>query len=114
MWRVAPISCGRRLSLNAGSVVEAPEAVPDGSRVWPAKPVRVIAARRTALRSPADVRIFAVGDCARFLPSPLPRIGVFGVRQAPSLLQNHVAALAGAQHTEYHPPTALVVYSRSR
>mgnify|MGYP006304448379 CR=1 FL=1 len=55
------------------------------------------------LRSPADERVFAVGDCARFLPSPLPRIGVFGVRQAPVLLHNLAAAVAGDALAEYHP-----------
>ncbi len=30
--------------------------------------------------------VYAVGDCARFTPRPLPRIGVHGVRQAPVLL----------------------------
>jgi NADH dehydrogenase FAD-containing subunit len=55
------------------------------------------------LRSPADERIFAVGDCARFLPSPLPRIGVFGVRQAPVLLNNLAAAVSGEEPAEYRP-----------
>ena len=34
----------------------------------------------------AGPRPMAVGDCARFTPRPLPRIGVHGVRQAPVLL----------------------------
>lgn len=55
------------------------------------------------LRSPADERVFAVGDCAAFLPSPLPRIGVFGVRQAPILLRNLAAAVSGDQPVAYRP-----------
>ncbi|MDZ7787102.1 MAG: FAD-dependent oxidoreductase [Halofilum sp. (in: g-proteobacteria)] len=55
------------------------------------------------LRSPADERVFAVGDCAAFLPSPLPRIGVFGVRQAPILLRNLAAAVSGNQPIAYRP-----------
>jgi NADH dehydrogenase FAD-containing subunit len=55
------------------------------------------------LRSPADERVFAVGDCAAFLSSPLPRIGVFGVRQAPILLRNLAAAISGDQSVVYRP-----------
>ena len=55
------------------------------------------------LRSPVDARVFAVGDCARFLPAPLPRIGVFGVRQAPVLLHNLGASLSGGAIRAYRP-----------
>ncbi len=39
--------------------------------------------------------IYAVGDCARFTPHPLPRIGVHGVRQGPVVL---ASLLARARH----------------
>ncbi len=35
--------------------------------------------------------IYAVGDCAHFLPGPLPRVGVHGVRQGPVLQQSLLA-----------------------
>lgn len=43
--------------------------------------------------------VFAVGDCAAFLPQPLPRVGVFAVRQQPVLINNlfvRAEALRGA------------------
>lgn len=48
--------------------------------------------------------IYAVGDCARFLPGPLPRIGVHGVRQGPVLLTSLLARLSGESLPEYSPP----------
>lgn len=45
---------------------------------------------------------FAVGDCARFTP-PLPKAGVFPVRQAPVLMQNLRAKAAGKPLQPYHP-----------
>lgn len=35
--------------------------------------------------------VYAVGDCAYFTPKPLPRIGVYGVRQGPVLLASLLA-----------------------
>lgn len=48
--------------------------------------------------------VYAVGDCARFLPRPLPRIGVHGVRQAPVLLESLVARRRGGRLPAYEPP----------
>jgi selenide,water dikinase len=42
-----------------------------------------------------DPSIFAVGDCAELTESPRPKAGVYAVRQAPVLLHNLKAALAG-------------------
>lgn len=56
-----------------------------------------------ALHSPADERVFAVGDCAAFGPRPLPKVGVFGVRQAPVLLDNLLAMVRGQPLREYEP-----------
>ena len=55
------------------------------------------------LRSIADPRIHAVGDCAAFEPRPLPKVGVFGVRQAPVLLHNLAAALDGRDPRPFRP-----------
>ncbi len=49
------------------------------------------------LQHPARPEVYAVGDCAHFLPGPLPRIGVHGVRQAPVLL-------AGLLRPDRRPP----------
>ena len=49
-----------------------------------------------ALHTPYDDRVFAVGDCAWLKASPYPKLGVFGVRQAPVLLNN---LLARSQNT---------------
>jgi NADH dehydrogenase FAD-containing subunit len=47
--------------------------------------------------------IYAVGDCARFLPAPLPRIGVHGVRQGPVLQRSLLARLRGECLPLYEP-----------
>jgi len=47
--------------------------------------------------------IYAVGDCARFLPGPLPRIGVHGVRQGPVLQRSLLARLRGECLPLYQP-----------
>ncbi|MCC5947231.1 MAG: FAD-dependent oxidoreductase [Nitriliruptoraceae bacterium] len=46
------------------------------------------------LQHPDHPEVFAVGDCSRFLPRPLPRLGVYGVRAAPVLLQGLRTLLA--------------------
>jgi len=45
------------------------------------------------LRSPSYANVFAVGDCAHFVPYPLPKAGVYAVRQAPYLYRNICALL---------------------
>jgi len=55
------------------------------------------------LRSQADSRVFAAGDCASFTPRKLPKIGVFGVRAAPTLLHNLLASLAAARCQPFRP-----------
>ncbi len=47
--------------------------------------------------------IYALGDCAHFLPSPLPRIGVHGVRQGPVLQRSLIARTRDAPLPEYRP-----------
>jgi NADH dehydrogenase FAD-containing subunit len=58
---------------------------------------------QNTLRSVDDPRIFGAGDCIDFNGRSLPKIGVFGVRQAPVLLENLSAALAGETMSVYHP-----------
>lgn len=50
-----------------------------------------------------DERLFAVGDCAWLPDSPYPKLGVFGVRQAPILLHNLIASLRGDPLQAYRP-----------
>ncbi len=54
------------------------------------------------LQSQSNARIFAAGDCAAF-PQPLPKAGVYAVRQAKTLAQNLRAAIQGQPLTRYRP-----------
>ncbi|MCC5882063.1 MAG: FAD-dependent oxidoreductase [Halomonas sp.] len=69
--------------------------------------VRLIAGRGVAvgdtLQSVEDQDIFAAGDCAALVDHPLPRLGVYGVRQAPVLLANLAARLKGRNLHRYTP-----------
>ncbi|MEL8055966.1 MAG: FAD-dependent oxidoreductase [Pseudomonadota bacterium] len=51
----------------------------------------------------SDPDVFAVGDCAHFTKRPLPKAGVFAVRQAPVLSHNLIAAISGAHLKAYKP-----------
>lgn len=55
------------------------------------------------LQSVGDEGVLAVGDCADLAGRPLPRLGVFAVRQSPVLLHNLEAALSGTAFSEYRP-----------
>lgn len=55
------------------------------------------------LRSTADGRLFGGGDCVSFCGRPLPKLGVFAVRQGPVIFHNLQAALDGSQLREYRP-----------
>ncbi|WP_104204146.1 NAD(P)/FAD-dependent oxidoreductase [Billgrantia saliphila] len=55
------------------------------------------------LQSIDDPGIFAAGDCAALVDRPLPRLGVYGVRQAPVLLDNLAGSLAGRPLRRYVP-----------
>lgn len=55
------------------------------------------------LQAEGDPRVFAAGDCARFLSRDLPKLGVFGVRQAQVLMPNLLARLDGKPLGEYEP-----------
>lgn len=47
--------------------------------------------------------VYAAGDCAHFLPGPLPRIGVHGVRQGPVLLRSLLARVRDEPLPVYRP-----------
>lgn len=47
--------------------------------------------------------VYAVGDCAHFLPQPLAKIGVYGVRQGPVLLASLLARAVGNPLPEFVP-----------
>ncbi len=54
------------------------------------------------LQSTSHPDVFATGDCAD-LPTPVPKSGVYSVREAPVLLHNLGAALAGQALRTYRP-----------
>lgn len=47
------------------------------------------------LRSISHPDVFAAGDCAAFTPMPLPKAGVYAVRQGPLLAKNILTQLVG-------------------
>jgi len=56
-----------------------------------------------ALHSIADERVFAGGDCAAMEGFDLPKLGVFGVRQAAFIHANLLASLERKPLAEYQP-----------
>lgn len=57
----------------------------------------------STLQSVDDPDVFAAGDCAALVEHTLPRLGVYGVRQAPVLLANLEARLHGRPLQRYRP-----------
>lgn len=57
----------------------------------------------STLESTGDARVFGAGDCIDFDGRNLPKLGVFGVRQAPVLLHNLLASLDGRSLAPYRP-----------
>jgi selenide,water dikinase len=55
------------------------------------------------LASISDSRIFAVGDCATVVDSPMPKAGVFAVRQGAALTGNLRCALRGKPLMPHRP-----------
>lgn len=58
---------------------------------------------RSTLQHVDHDHIQAVGDCAHFRPRPLPRLGVFGVRQGPVLVASLRARARGGPLPTYEP-----------
>ncbi|PLY12588.1 MAG: pyridine nucleotide-disulfide oxidoreductase [Desulfuromonas sp.] len=55
------------------------------------------------LQSVDDAYLFAAGDCAYFMSSPLAKAGVYAVRQGPVLTHNLIAALERRPLSTYSP-----------
>lgn len=55
------------------------------------------------LQSVSDPAVFAVGDCAAFDPHPLPKAGVYAVRQGPVLADNLRRLVQGKEPQAYKP-----------
>lgn len=65
----------------------------------------------------SDPFIFAAGDCIHFSPHPLPKSGVFAVRQGPILTENLLAQAQGNGLQSYRPQKrslALLVSAKKR
>lgn len=56
-----------------------------------------------------DGAIFGAGDCISFAPRELPKVGVFGVRQAPVLRDNLLAAVTGKDLRHYQPQEKFLI-----
>lgn len=61
------------------------------------------------LRATGRPDVFAVGDCASFDASPLPKAGVFAVRQGPVLARNLRAVAQGQAPSPYKPQKQFLV-----
>lgn len=55
------------------------------------------------LQSVSHDNIFAAGDVAHFIESPIPKAGVYAVRMAPILLNNVINLCVGKPLVSYHP-----------
>ena len=55
------------------------------------------------LQSTSSANVFACGDVAHFVEQPLPKAGVYAVRQAPVLFENLRAYLCGKPLKRYRP-----------
>ena len=58
---------------------------------------------RSTLQTTADEPVFAVGDCGSIEGRPLPRAGVYAVRQGPVLRENVARSLTKQPLTEFKP-----------
>lgn len=58
---------------------------------------------RATLQHVERDEVYAAGDCALFVPGPLPRIGVHGVRQGPVLQRSLLARVSGEPLGTYQP-----------
>jgi pyridine nucleotide-disulfide oxidoreductase family protein len=84
--------------------------------VWPQQSGLALDARgfiavNAALQSTSHPFVFATGDCAGF-HTPLPKAGVYPVRQGPILTANLVSAMHGKPLAAYQPqPRALGLFA---
>ncbi len=61
------------------------------------------------LQSVGHPELFGGGDCIRFGPRPLAKVGVYAVRQNPILLENLKRALAGGRLVPFTPQTRFLL-----
>jgi NADH dehydrogenase FAD-containing subunit len=57
----------------------------------------------TDLKNPQYPELFGGGDCVDFAPRPLPKVGVYAVRQNPVLRDNLLASLEGTPLKSFSP-----------
>ena len=65
------------------------------------------------LRSISHPSVFAAGDAAAFMPRPLPKAGVYAVRQGPVLAENLRRAAEGRELSPYRPQRRVLALLRS-
>ena len=100
-----------RLTLDDQSQLDcdfAAWAIHAGAQSWPAQSGLACDERGFIqvdryLRSVSHPDIFAAGDCAAFTPHPLPKAGVYAVRQGPVLAKNLVAQLENRPLQTFKP-----------
>jgi selenide,water dikinase len=94
---------GRRVAADAAFVATAAAPHPISEKLGlPLDPDGFIAVEPT-LASPADSRVFAVGDCAGMIGAPRPKAGVYAVRQGRPLARNLRRAVRGQPMKPYAP-----------
>jgi NADH dehydrogenase FAD-containing subunit len=98
----AGVQYGHDLAVLASGLVPHPDVIELGLGDRDGIPVRA------TLQHVAHDEIYAVGDSARFLPRPLPKLGVYGVRQGPVLTASLMAQHRGERLPRFEPqPVAL-------
>lgn len=65
------------------------------------------------LRSTSHPQVFAAGDIAAFIPRPLPKSGVYAVRQGPTLAENLRRAVEGRPLASFRPQRRTLALLRS-
>ncbi len=109
--RVAAVHAGEVLTADGGRVPSRLTVWLTGAVAWPlfqgsGLPLdeRGFLLLDDALRSVADPRIFAVGDCGTLASHPdTPKAGVYAVREAPVLWASLQAAIAEGEPPRYTP-----------
>jgi selenide,water dikinase len=92
-------------SLQADLVIWATGAVPPpvlGQFELPKSPDGFLAVRPT-LQTTADFPVFVVGDTATLVDSPIPKAGVYAVREGPVLWENIRRTFENRELSRYHP-----------
>lgn len=90
--RKAPVD---QLVVATGLTANIPEGVGAGENGLPV---------RSDLSWTEHSDIFAVGDCAELTFAPRPKLGVFGVRAAPILVENLIRAAQGRKTRKHYSP----------